>query len=127
MLKMNFQSYKVLILIIYDIYSNKKKTALEDNQLSEEDRKEKLESIVPVKVKSYSHRATTKTQEFDLSQVSPELKYEENMESDLDEELKELEELIKQRKQILKKKMDIEMQSFSAVFSLEKLVDNRNR
>jgi len=41
--------------------------------------------------------------------VSPELKYEENMESDLDEELKELEELIKQRKQILKKKMDIEM------------------
>lgn len=41
--------------------------------------------------------------------MSPELKYEENMESDLDEELKELEELIKQRKQILKKKMDIEM------------------
>lgn len=90
-------------------FGDKKKTTLEDNQLSEEDRKEKLESIVPVKVKSYSHRATTKTQEFDLSQVSPELKYVENMESDLDEELKELEELIKQRKQILKKKMDIEM------------------
>ncbi len=94
---------------INNVFGDKNKTTLKDNQLSEEDRKEKLESIVPVKVKSYSHRSTTKTQEFDLSQVSPELKYEENMESDLDEELKELEELIKQRKQILKKKMDIEM------------------
>ena len=94
---------------INNVFSDKNKTTLEDNQLSEEDRKEKLESIVPVKVKSYSHRETTKTQEFDLSQVSPELKYEENTENDLDEELKELEELIKQRKQILKKKMDIEM------------------